>query len=88
MFTMTLRTFILIAMGISLIGCTTVVMNDGNTVVVEWDSTAAGKEQALEVATKSCKEAGKQSAVELTDVSTNPTMPSWMTTRKVTYKCQ
>jgi hypothetical protein len=71
-----------------LAGCANVVMNDGSTVVIEWDSTASGREEAIEVATKSCREAGKQTAQEVNEVSTNPNLPAWFTTRRLTFKCQ
>lgn len=71
-----------------LAGCANVVMNDGSTVVVEWDNTASGREEAETVATNSCRQAGKQSAVMVNEVSTNPNLPSWMTTRRLTFKCQ
>lgn len=71
-----------------LAGCANVVMNDGSTVVVEWDNTASGREEAMAVASKSCREAGKQAAVEVNEVSTNPNLPAWMTTRRLTFKCQ
>ncbi len=69
-------------------GCATVVQNDGNTVTIDWDQSVSSKERALQAATKSCQEAGKHSAAELTDVSANPAMPSWMVKRRVTYKCE
>lgn len=71
-----------------LAGCANVVMNDGSTVVVEWDNTASGREEAIQVAVKSCREAGKQNAVEVNEVSTNPNLPAWFTTRRLTFKCQ
>jgi hypothetical protein len=85
---MPIRTCLPILLSIAIAGCATVVMNDGGTVVIDWDPSIASKDRALEAATKSCKEFGKQSAVELTDVSANPALPSWMVKRRVTYKCQ
>lgn len=71
-----------------LAGCANVVMNDGSTVVIEWDSTASGREEATTTAIRSCREAGKQTAVEVNEVSTNPNFPAWFTTRRLTFKCK
>lgn len=71
-----------------LAGCTTVKSNDGNLVTVSWDHSVSTKEEAAAVATQSCKEVGKQTATELSDVTTNPAMPAWMVTRAVTYQCR
>lgn len=72
----------------SLAGCANVIMNDGQNVVVEWDEYMTSKETAQETAVRSCQAVGKQSAVEITNVSTNPGLPSWLTMRKSTFRCQ
>lgn len=71
-----------------LAGCANVVMNDGSTVVVEWDSTLGSKQDALETATRSCQGLGKKAAIEVTDVSSNPNLPGWMTSRKTSFRCE
>lgn len=69
-------------------GCATVVMNDGSTVVIDWDQSVTPKEQAVHIANESCRESGKQGATEVADVSANPALPQWMSTRRVTFRCQ
>lgn len=69
-------------------GCTTVLSNDGSTVVVDWDPQSASKERAQSTAEQSCLEAGKAHAIEMSDVSANPNVPAWLTRRRVTYRCE
>lgn len=74
--------------GMVSLGCASVVMNDGQTVVIEWDNTMGSpKSEAIEMAVKSCREAGKQTATEVTDVSSNPAIPAWLATRRLTFRC-
>ncbi len=83
-----LRATMLAAAMLSIAGCATVLSNDGETVTVDWDQSMSSKERALKTAVESCREAGKQTAVELKDVSANPNMPAWMVKRRVTYRCE
>lgn len=76
------------SMTLLLAACATVLSNDGNTVVIDWDPSASEKDAAQRAADRSCAEVGKRDAVEVADVSANPSLPAWMTKRRVTYRCE
>ena len=72
-----------------LIGCagSSVIMNDGTTVVIDWDPSLGDKSNAYKTAVKSCQAIGKKDAKEKTIVSANPNLPNFMTRRSISYKC-
>jgi len=73
-------------------GCTAamVLSNNGDLVVLDWDSVAVSREEMVQAAVASCREVGKLHAEEVANVSATPTAPSWSPhkQRRVTFRCQ
>lgn len=73
---------------IAVVGCASVASNDGEKVVVQWDPSLTSRDGAFEAAIASCREVGKTKAIEIVSVQAAPQVPSWMSQRRTTYRCE
>jgi len=77
----------ILALATLMTACATVISNDGETVVIDWDDSLQSKKDAEAVALKSCNEVGKKSARLVANVSVNPSMPN-IYKRRLSFRCE
>jgi hypothetical protein len=79
-----LRSAILASVCVTLVGCTTIKINQDDTSTVEYEGDA---EVAKDLTTRACRRAGQQSAEIISTVNKDPGLPAGTGKQVTTFRC-
>ena len=75
---------ILLTAAIALTACTTIKLNHGNTNSITYKG---GPEVGQQLATRACRKAGERSAVIISTVNKDPSLPEGTGRQVTTFRC-
>jgi hypothetical protein len=75
---------ILLAAALALVGCTTIKLNHDNTNSITYNG---GPEVGQQLATRACRKAGERSAVIISTVNKDPSLPEGTGRQVTTFRC-
>ena len=79
-----LRSAILASVCVTLVGCTTIKINQDDTSTIEYEGDA---EVAKDLTTRACRRAGQQRAEIISTVNKDPVLPAGTGKQVTTFRC-
>lgn len=67
-----------------LVACTTIKLNDDNTNSITYKGTP---EEGLQLATRACRKAGERTAIIISTVNKDPSLPEGTGRQVATFRC-